>query len=63
MQILGLQRCKTMNEENVMKYEFVHKYDHYEVYVNGVFVCSADTAVEAAKELEEYMSRERYETE
>lgn len=25
---------------------------HYEVYINGMFYCSADTVIEAAKEIE-----------
>lgn len=31
-----------------------HEGDHYSVYINGEFFCSADTFYEAAKELEEY---------
>lgn len=38
------------------KIDIVHKFDHYEGYVNGKFVCSGDTAVEVAKELEVYMA-------
>ena len=29
-------------------------YGHYEVYIDGKFYCSADSAQEAAKEVEEY---------
>lgn len=32
--------------------KIVHVKDHYEVYINGEFYCSADTVVEAAKEIE-----------
>lgn len=35
--------------------QIVRKHDHYEVYVDGVFVCSADTVVEEAKELDDYL--------
>lgn len=30
---------------------------HYDIYINGVFYCSADTVPEAAKEIEEYESK------
>lgn len=33
--------------------------DHYEGYVDGQFVCSGDTAVEVAKELEKHMDELR----
>ena len=33
-------------------YEIVHERDHYVVYCNGKFFCSADTHYEAAKEIE-----------
>ena len=32
-------------------YKIVSKNGHYEVYVNGKFYCSADTVIEAAREL------------
>lgn len=28
-------------------------HDHYEVYIDGEFYCSADSVVEAAKEIED----------
>lgn len=31
-----------------------HEGDHYAVYINGEFFCSADTYYEAAKELTDY---------
>ena len=37
-----------------MEYDIVHKKDHYDVYINGKFYCSADTITEAAREIEEY---------
>ena len=37
-----------MNEE----YKVVRVKEHYEVYYNGEFYCSADTLVEAAQEIE-----------
>lgn len=39
--------------------QIVRKGEHYEVYVNGVFICSADTAVEAAAELDKYFDEIR----
>lgn len=32
--------------------KIVHVQDHYEVYIDGKFYCSADNVVEAAKEIE-----------
>lgn len=37
-----------------MTYKIVSARGHYEVYINGVFYCSADTMHEAAKEIEDY---------
>lgn len=31
-----------------------HEGDHYAVYINGKFFCSADTYYEAAKEINDY---------
>ena len=39
-----------MSEHNI-KMEKVK--EHYEVYINGEFYCSADNPVEAAREIEE----------
>lgn len=33
--------------------------EHYEVYVNGTFYCSADTSVEAAHEIEKYIEEKK----
>lgn len=33
-------------------YDIIQKHGHYELYLNGVFVCSADTYGEAEKEME-----------
>lgn len=35
-------------------FEIRHERGHYEVYINGVFYCSADTYGEAANEIETY---------
>lgn len=35
--------------------DIFRKFDHYEVYANGEFICSADTVTEAAKEADEYL--------
>lgn len=32
--------------------KIIHVNDHYEVYIDGKFYCSADSVVEAANELE-----------
>lgn len=36
-------------------FEIRHEREHYGVYVNGIFHCSADTSVEAAQEIEKYI--------
>ena len=40
-----------------MSYNIVNVNGHYEVYINGQFYCSADSTVEAAKEINEYEKR------
>ena len=35
-----------------MDYQIIPKAEHYEVYIDGEFYCSADTYNEAAKEIE-----------
>ena len=39
--------------------QIVSKFGHYEVYVDGEFVCSADTLAEAARELEGVLEERR----
>lgn len=36
-------------------FEIRHEREHYAVFIDGVFHCSADTAVEAANEIEKYI--------
>lgn len=38
-----------------MNFEIIPVKEHYEVYLNGEFFCSADTESEAAKEIEEHL--------
>lgn len=40
-------------------YEIKNKGGHYEVYIGGVFYCSADTIKEAIKEAERYVLSRR----
>lgn len=37
-----------------MSYKIIHTREHYEVYIDGKFYCSADNRTEAEKEIEEY---------
>lgn len=46
-------------EDEYMEMAITRKHDHYEVYVGGMFICSADTVTEAAKELESYLAERR----
>lgn len=43
-------------KEDIMDFvwKIVHAQDHYNVYINGMFFCSADTFSEAIGELETY---------
>lgn len=36
------------------KWQIVHRTDHYELYIDGKFYCSADTFQEALEDLEVY---------
>ena len=38
-----------------MTYDIVRSYDHYTIYINNKFYCTADTISEATKEVEEYI--------
>ena len=42
-----------------MKIDITPKNGHYEGYINGRFICSGDTVVEVAKELDEEIERIR----
>lgn len=39
--------------------EIIHVMDHYEVYINGKFVCSGDTLNEVAREAEKILIERR----
>lgn len=39
--------------------QIVHKDGHYEAYIDGEFVCSADTVTEAAKEIDKIVEERR----
>ena len=40
-----------------MAYKIVQVRDHYEVYINGQFYCSADTWSEAETEIKTYQNQ------
>ena len=40
-------------------FEIRHEREHYEVYVNGAFHCSADTIVEAGCEIDKYIEQQK----
>lgn len=42
-----------------MRYDIKRDREHYVVYINGEFYCTADKQNEAAKEIEEYMKERR----
>ena len=48
-----------------MTYKIKREREHFEVYINGKFYCSADNEREAASEIENYVSErgDCYETE
>lgn len=37
-----------------MPYQIISNRGHYEIYINGKFYCSADTYVEAVREVEDF---------
>lgn len=39
-------------------YDIIKTRDHYKVYINGEFYCTADNIVEAANEISKYESGE-----
>ena len=39
-----------------MTYKIKRQHEHFEVYINGQFYCSADNEREAAMEIENYAS-------
>lgn len=41
--------------EREHSYEIIPERDHYEVYIDGLFYCSADTLGEAVEEVEEFL--------
>ena len=42
-----------------MSYQIIHVFGHYEVYINGQFVCSGDTYNEASREAEKCLAERR----
>lgn len=42
-----------------MIYHIVNICGHYEVYINGEFVCSGDTYTEASREADKYLAERR----
>jgi hypothetical protein len=42
-----------------MAYQIIHVRGHYEVYINGKFVCSGDTWSEAVREAEKHLTEGR----
>ena len=42
-----------------LKIEIRPMYDHFSVYIDGEFYCSADDAVEAAEEVEKYLAKHK----
>jgi hypothetical protein len=42
-----------------MAYRIINVCGHYEVYINGEFICSGDTASEAAREAEKVLAERR----
>lgn len=40
-----------------MNFNIIPVREHYEIYLDGEFFCSADTDSEAAKDIEEFMNK------
>ena len=41
-----------------MVYKIIPVYEHYEIYIDGIFYCSVDNLAEAAREIDDILSRE-----
>lgn len=44
---------------NEFDYEIKHVNTHYELYVNGSFICSGDSFSECAEDLDEYIHQQK----
>lgn len=42
-----------------MDYEVKRVHEHFEIYINGEFYCTADNMAEVREEIENYESRNR----
>jgi hypothetical protein len=42
-----------------MSYQIINVCDHYEVYINGIFICSGDTYSEASREADKCLVERR----
>ena len=42
-----------------MEYNIIHVMDHYEVYIQGEFICSEDTYSKATREAEKCLAERR----
>jgi hypothetical protein len=45
--------------KGIVDYDIVRDHDHYVVYIDGKFFCTADRVKEAVEEVENYLSERR----
>ena len=45
--------------QSIVDYDIVRDREHYVVYIDGVFFCTADKVSEAAEEVESYLAERR----
>ena len=45
--------------QDIIDYDIVRDREHYVVYIDGVFFCTADKVNEAVKEVETYLAERR----
>jgi hypothetical protein len=43
----------------IIEYDIKHVLEHYEVYIDGKFICSEDKWTDAVREAEEYLAERR----
>jgi hypothetical protein len=49
----------SLEREDNMSYQIINVMGHYEVYINGIFICSGDTYSEASREAEKCLAERR----
>ena len=49
----------SLEREVNMSYQIINVNGHYEAYINGEFICSGDTYIEASREADKFLAERR----